>query len=62
MNIRTVNHTTIDGTEALDVVMADEAKDIVGDLELDIKFLEDDNKKLKQALQDCFDVIRGALR
>jgi len=25
MNIRTVNHTTIDGTEALDVVMADEA-------------------------------------
>jgi hypothetical protein len=63
MNIITVNHTDLNGvSEDLEVVMADEAKDIVGDLELDIKFLEDDNKKLKQALQDCFDVIRDALR
>lgn len=62
MNIITVNHTTIAGSEALDVVMADEAKDIVGDLKLDIKFLENENDKLKHALQHCFDVIRGALR
>jgi len=63
MNIITVNHTNLDGvSEALDVVMADEAKDIVGDLKLDIKFLENENDKLKHALQHCFDVIRGALR
>jgi len=63
MNIITVNHTDLNGnSEALDVVMADEAKDIVGDLKLDIKLLENENDKLKHALKHCFDVIRRALR
>ncbi len=68
MNIITVNHYYA-GTgdippsfQSLDVVMADEAKDIVSDLKLDIKLLENENDKLKHALQHCFDVIRGALR
>ncbi len=45
MNIITVNHTTIDGTEALDVVLADEAIEI----EKENKALFENNKELYAA-------------